>query len=268
MTMRPNRLRQLWREGKPAIGGWLSMPSSFSAEVMAHQGFDWLCVDMQHGVIDYSDAVRMLQAISTTETVPIVRVPWNDAWQIMRALDAGAYGVIVPLVNTAADAEAAVAACRYPPKGIRSSGPTRAVYYAGRDYQEHADEEVLCICMIETREGIDNLDAICSVPGLDMVYIGPSDLSLALGLPPRADNETPLHLDTVRQIRETAHAHGVRAGMHCASARFAAQKAVEGFDIVMLTSDVACLSRAASEQLSSLREAASSAPSNATSLAG
>jgi len=252
--MRPNRIRQMWSEGKTAIGGWLSIPSSFSAEVMAQQGFDWLCVDMQHGIIDYQVAVTMLQAISTTETVPIVRVPWNDAWQIMKALDAGAYGVIVPLINTRADAEAAVAACRYPPRGIRSSGPTRAIVYGGRDYQEHANDEVLCICMIETRQGIENLEEICSVPGLDMVYIGPADLSLALGLPPRADVEDPLHLSTVQRIRETAHRRGIHAGMHCASFPFAAQKVLEGFDVVMLTSDIACLGRAVAEQLSGLRE--------------
>jgi 4-hydroxy-2-oxoheptanedioate aldolase len=252
--VRANRIKQLWAEGRPAIGGWLSIPSSFSAEAMAHQGFDWLCVDMQHGIVDYQVAVTMLQAVSTTDTVPIVRVPWNDPWQIMKALDAGAYGVIVPLVNTRADAEAAVAACRYPPAGNRSSGPTRAVFYGGRDYLEHADDEVLCICMIETREGIANLDEICSVPGLNMVYIGPADLSLALGLRPRADNEEPVHLDTVRQIRETAHRHGIRAGMHCASAPFAARKVLEGFDIVMLTSDIACLTRGAGELLASMRD--------------
>ena len=260
--MRRNRIRQMWSEGKTAIGGWLSIPSSFSAEAMAQQGFDWLCVDMQHGIIDYSDAVTMLQAISTTDTVPIARVPWNDPWQIMKVLDAGAYGVIVPLVNTRADAEAAVAACRYPPLGIRSSGPTRAIIYAGRDYQEHANDEILCICMIETRQGLENLEEICSVPGLDMVYIGPADLSLALGLPPRADVEEQLHLDTVARIRETAHRHGIRAGMHCAGEPFAARKVQEGFDIVMLTSDVACLTRAAAEQLTGLRDraAASAAP--------
>lgn len=252
--MRMNRIKQIWAEGRPAIGGWLSIPSSFSAEAMAHQGFDWLCVDMQHGIVDYKDAVPMLQAVSTTEAVPIVRVPWNDPWQIMKALDAGAYGVIVPLVNTRADAEAAVAACRYPPIGNRSSGPTRAVLYGGRDYLEHANDEVLCICMIETRQGIENLDDICSVPGLDIVYIGPADLSLALGLPPRADVEEQSHLDAVIRIRETAHKHGIRAGMHCAGAPFAAKKVAEGFDIVMLTSDIACLTRAATEQLSGLRE--------------
>jgi 4-hydroxy-2-oxoheptanedioate aldolase len=255
--VRANRVRRLWREGRPAIGGWLSIASSFSAEVMAHQGFDWLCVDMQHGILDYSDAVPMLQAVSTTETVPIVRVPWNDPWQIMKALDAGAYGVIVPLVNTRADAEAAVAACRYPPTGIRSSGPTRAVYYGGGDYQQHANDEVLCFCMIETRQGIENLDEICSVPGLDLVYIGPADLSFALGLPPRADVEDPLHLETTAHIRETAHRHGIRAGMHCASAEFAARKALEGFDVVMVTSDVSCLAREAGAQIGRMRQLAS-----------
>jgi 4-hydroxy-2-oxoheptanedioate aldolase len=255
--VRSNRVRQLWQEGKPAIGGWLSIPSSFSAEVMAHQGFDWLCIDMQHGLVDYSDAVPMLQAVSTTDTVPIVRVPWNDPWQIMKALDAGAYGVIVPLINTRADAEAAVAACRYPPSGIRSSGPTRAVYYGGGDYLQHANDEVLCFCMIETRQGIDNLEEICSVPGLDLVYIGPADLSLALGLPPRADVDVPLHLETVAHIRETAHRHGIRAGMHCASAEFAAKKATEGFDVVMVTSDVSCLARESGAQIGRMRQLAS-----------
>lgn len=251
--MRANRVRQLWREGKPAIGGWLGIPSSFSAEIMAHQGFDWLCVDMQHGIIDYQVGVTMLQAISLTDTTPIMRVPWNDPAIIMKALDAGAYGVIVPLCNTRAEAEAAVAACRYPPQGMRSSGPARAIYYGGRDYQEHANEEILCICMIETKQGIANIDEICSVPGLDAVYIGPADLSLALGLPPRADVEEQLHLDTVQEIRESAHRHGIKAGMHCAGAPFAAKKALEGFDLVMLTSDSGCMVRAASEQLSQLK---------------
>lgn len=252
--MRQNRVKQLWRDGKPALGGWCVIPSSFSAEVMAHQGFDWLCVDLQHGIIDYQVMVTMLQAISTTETTPIVRVPWNDPAMIMKALDAGTYGVIVPLINTRAEAEAAVAACRYPPKGIRSSGPTRAVYYGGRDYLEHANDEVLCICMIETRQGIENIDEICSVPGLDAVYIGPADLSLALGLPPRADVEEQIHLDTVQRIREAAHKAGIKAGMHCASAPFAAKKALEGFDLVMLTSDSACMVRSASEQLAALHK--------------
>ena len=130
--MRINRVKQLWREGKPAIGGFLSIPSGLSAEAMAHTGLNWLCIDMQHGCIDYSDVVPMLTAISTTAVTPIVRVPWNEPSMIMKVLDAGAYGVIVPMISNRAEAERAVAACRYPPVGIRSNGPNRAVTTAAR----------------------------------------------------------------------------------------------------------------------------------------
>src|SRR5258706_14246884 len=156
--MRINRVKQLWREGKPAIGGFLSIPSCLSAEAMSHTGLDWLCVDMQHGAIDYSDVVPMLTAISTTAVTPIVRVPWNEPSMIMKVLDAGAYGVIVPLVSNRADAERAVAACRYPPAGIRSNGPNRLLLYAGADYQKHANDEIACMGMIETAQGIEKLD--------------------------------------------------------------------------------------------------------------
>ena len=154
--MRINRVKKLWREGKTAVGGFLSIPHVLSAETMAHTGLDWLCIDMQHGCIDYSDAVPMLAAISTTAVTPFVRVPWNEPSVIMKVLDAGAYGVIVPMVSNRAEAERAVAACRYPPKGIRSNGPNRAALYGGADYQKHADNEMLCIVMIETAEGIEN----------------------------------------------------------------------------------------------------------------
>jgi 4-hydroxy-2-oxoheptanedioate aldolase len=181
--MRENAVKRLWQQDRPALGGWLMIPSGFSAEVMAHQNLDWLCIDMQHGLIDYDTALAMLQAISTTATTPFVRVPWNDSAIIMKMLDAGAYGVIVPMVNSRAEAEAAVAACRYPPQGIRSFGPIRAVYYAGLDYFAYASQEVSCIPQIETTAAVENLDEILSVEGVDAVYIGPMDLSISLGLP-------------------------------------------------------------------------------------
>ncbi len=162
--MRENRLKAKWRRGEATVGGWLSIPSTYSAEMMAHQGFDSLCVDMQHGMIDYADAVRMMTAVSTTDTVPIVRVPWNDPAMIMKVLDAGAYGVIVPLVNNRAEAELAVSACRYPPEGIRSNGANRAILYAGADYVAQANREIACLVMIETREALENLDDIMSDP--------------------------------------------------------------------------------------------------------
>ena len=150
--MRPNHVLRAWRAGQQTIGGWLSVGNAYTAEQMAHAGFDWLCLDMQHGMIDYDDVRHMLPAISTTSVVPIVRVPWNDPWIVMKVLDAGAYGVIVPLVNNAAEAARAVSACRYPPAGIRSFGPNRVMLYSGRDYAEHANRELACIVMIETAE--------------------------------------------------------------------------------------------------------------------
>ena len=235
--MRINRIKQLWREGKPAIGGFLSVPSGFSAEVMAHTGLDWLCIDMQHGVIDYADVVPMLTAISTTATTPIVRVPWNDAATIMKVLDAGAYGVIVPMVSNRAEAERAVAACRYPPAGIRSNGPNRALLYGGADYQKNADKEMLCIAMIETAEGIEKMDEIISTPGLDAVYIGPTDLALSLGLPAVMDNDDPKHVATVNKILETCRRHKVMAAMHTTSAKYTQRYIDQGFNMVMLVND-------------------------------
>lgn len=253
--MRQNRIKQMWREGKFVTLGWLSIPNGFTAEVMARQGFDALCLDMQHGLTDFSNLWPMLQAVSQTDTVPIVRVPWNDPSTIMKALDMGAYGIIVPLINTAQEAAAAVAACRYPPVGIRSSGPTRAVHYGGSDYQAGANDEIIVLAMIETKEGIANLDAICATPGLDGVYIGPADLSYALGLAPRGDNPDPLHLKTCDNIREAAHRHGIKACMHCASAAFAAGAVKRGFDLVMLTSDISCMTAGVRRQLDDLKAA-------------
>jgi 4-hydroxy-2-oxoheptanedioate aldolase len=240
----------MWRDGKCVTMGWLSVSHGFTAEVMARQGFDTLCVDMQHGTTDMNDVWPMLQAISQTDTVPVVRVPWNDPPTIMKALDLGAYGIIVPLINTAEDAAKAVAACRYPPVGMRSSGPVRAVHYGGK-----ANDEIVIMAMIETKEGLANLDAICATPGLDAVYIGPSDLSFALGMAPRGDNPDPVHIATCDKIREAAHKRGIKAVMHCASAAFAAGAVKRGFDMVMLTSDLASMIAGARKQLDDLKAA-------------
>ena len=253
--MRPNKIKQMWQEGKPVTLGWVSIANSFSAEAMARQGFDAMCIDLQHGTTDMSDLLSMLQAVSQTDATPVVRVPWNDPATIMKALDFGAYAIIVPLVSTAEDAARAVAACRYPPTGMRSSGPIRALHYGGADYLAKADGEIVVMAMIETKEGLANLDAICATPGLDAIYIGPSDLSFALGLTPRMDNPDPLHLETCDRIREAAHKHGKKACMHCASAAFAAGAIKRGFDLVMLTSDINCMLAGAKKQLDDLKAA-------------
>src|SRR5258708_14103144 len=247
--MRPNKIKQMWRDGKCVTLGWLSVSHGFTAEVMARQGFDALCVDLQHGTAERKDVGPMLQAISQTDTVPVVRVAWNEPAAIMKALDLGAYGIIVPLVNTAAEAAQAVAACRYPPVGMRSNGPVRAVHYGGGEYVANGNDEIVSMAMIERKEGLANLDAICATPGLDAVYMGPADLSFALGLAPRGDNPDPLHLATCDKIRETAHKHGIKCVMHCAGAAFAAGAGKGGVGMVVLSSDASRLVAGARVQI-------------------
>ena len=251
--MRPNKIKQMWREGKCATMGWLSVSHGFTAEVMARQGFDSLCVDLQHGTSEMGDVLPMLQAISQTDTCPVVRVAWNEPAAIMKALDLGAMCIIVPLINNAAEAAKAVAACRYPPVGMRSSGPVRAIHYGGPDYQAKANDEIVLMAMIETKEGLDNLEAICATPGVDAIYIGPSDLSFALGMAPRGDNPDPVHIATCDKIRDAAHKAGKKCVMHCAGADFAAGAVKRGFDMVMLTSDASCMAAGAKAQLETLR---------------
>ena len=251
--MRKNTALTRWREGGQTIGAWLSLANAYSAEALAGLGFDWVCVDLQHGLIDYTDLTYLLPAISTTSATPLVRVPWNEPYEIMKALDAGAYGVIVPMVNDRAEAERAVAACRYPPDGHRSFGPIRGALYGGRGYAAEANGQLACIAMIETREGIANLDEILSTPGLDGVYIGPSDLALALGLPPTGDNDEPEHVATVQRILDACGRHGVAAGIHTSSLAFTERYLEAGFNFVTLGSDAGWLARAAAQDLSAAR---------------
>jgi 4-hydroxy-2-oxoheptanedioate aldolase len=227
---------------------------------MAHAGFDWLCIDMQHGAIGYQVAVTMLQAISTTDAVPVVRVPWNEPGIIMKVLDAGAYGVIVPMVNSRAEAEAAVAACRYPerarpgaPNGVRSYGPARAVLYAGADYFANANETVLCIPMIETREAIANLDEIVGTPGVDAVFIGPSDLSVSLGLPPSYDQDAAEFVEAVASVEAACRRHGVIAGVFGGNAAVAAKRIEQGFRLIEVADDGRTMLTGAASVLAQLR---------------
>jgi 4-hydroxy-2-oxoheptanedioate aldolase len=252
--VRANTLKEIWARGEAVVNGWCSIPSGFSAEVMAHQGFDSLTVDMQHGVVDYQDAVTMLQGISTTGVIPLARVPWNEPAFVMKILDAGAYGVICPMVNTPADAEALVRACRYPPRGHRSWGPVRASLYAGADYGDRANDEIVVMPMIETAEALEHLDAILSVPGVDAVYVGPSDLSLALGCKPRLDQTDPPVVEAQRRIVEACRRHGIVAGIHNSTATYALQMIAEGYQFVTLASDSRFLAARAAEEVAAVRK--------------
>ncbi len=251
--MRKNTALAKWRAGEQTIGGWLSLSCTHTAELMANAGFDWLCVDLQHGLLDYTDLLHILPAISTTDTIPFVRVSGNDPSEIMKVLDAGAFGVIVPLINNRAEAAAAISACRYPPDGTRSYGPTRAAVYGGRDYPQEANREIACIAMIETAAGVENLDEIVTTPGLSGVYVGPSDLALALGLPPRGDTDDPTHLEAVERIKSRCKEHGIPVGIHTGGLAYTKLRLKAGFDFVTLGSDSGFLMRAVGSELAAAR---------------
>ena len=236
--MLKNLAKTKLESGVPVVNGWLHIPSSLSAEAMAHAGFDTLTLDLQHGPIDFGAALTMIQAISSTPTVPLARAPWNEPGIIMKLLDAGCYGIICPMISTREQCEAFVTACRYPPHGVRSFGPTRVRLHAGADYAEHANDEVLTFAMIETAEALRNLDAIMSVPGLDAVYVGPADLSQSLGGAPGADWEEGPVVQALSEVVQAAREHGVVAGVHTVSARYAQKMIRLGYKFVTVQSDL------------------------------
>jgi 4-hydroxy-2-oxoheptanedioate aldolase len=244
-TVRENRLRTIWSKGGTVVNGWLHIPSSFSSEVMAQAGWDSLTIDMQHGPVDYGSAVPMLQAISTTDTVPVVRVPWNDPGLIMQVLDAGCYAVICPMINTREEAEAFVGACRYPPAGYRSYGPYRATLYGGPDYTDHANETVVTMAMIETRQALENLEEILSVSGLDAVFVGPADLGQSLGHGPGMDRDEPEVVEAIDRVVAAAREHGLVAGIFTGSPEYASRMVEKGFQFVTISSDARLMASAA-----------------------
>lgn len=252
--MRENHARTLMQSGQAVVNGWCAIPSSVSAETLAHGGFDSVTIDLQHGLVDYTSALPMLQAISQTQTTPIARVPWLENGIIMKMLDAGAYGIICPMINTAEDAESFVAACSYAPRGHRSFGPTRAVVYAGGDYATHANDDIIKLAMIETTQALENMEAIMATPGLTGIYIGPSDLSLSMGHAPKLDQEEPVVVDAIKSIRECAKRHNIFAGIHCLEPAYARRMIEEGFDLVTLASDNRLLAAAAATGIAEIRQ--------------
>ena len=253
--MRKNKLKQMFKEGKPIINGWLQIPSAFSAEVMAHQGWDSCTIDMQHGVIDYPNALNMLQAISTTETTPLARVNWNEPGQIMKILDAGCYGIICPMVSNRKEAEKFVQACLYPSKGYRSFGPIRGLLYGGSDYAKHSDNEILKLAMIETKEALEKLDEILDTPNLDGIYIGPADLSLAVGEEPGFDKaENTTAYKEILIVLEAAQKKNLLAGIHNGSAEYAQKMISKGFNLVTVGSDQRFMSSGAKTAIEKIKD--------------
>lgn len=253
--MRPNRLRELHAAGTPAIAGWVSVGHGLSAEVLGH-AFDAVIVDLQHGLFGFDTAITLLQAVCATPAMPMARVAANDFTAINRLLDAGAYGLVCPLVDSAEDARRFVSACRYPPRGTRSFGPTRAALWAGAGYFPQADDAVVKLAMIETPGGLQALDDILAVDGLDGVFVGPSDLTLALGARLPFDHRAEPLAGVLRVIVERAHRAGRMAGIFCGDPAFGADMVAAGFDLVVPGADVGMLRAAAGDWAERARAAA------------
>ena len=254
--MRANRMREIWQTGGAVINGWCGIPSGFSAEIMAHMGWDSLVVDTQHGVVGYETMVAMLQGISTTAVTPMVRVPWNNPADVMKALDAGAYGIICPMINSRVECEAFVGACRYAPRGYRSSGPIRATLYGGPDYHAKANDVVVAMAMIETTQALENLEAILSTPGLDGIYVGPSDLSITMGHSPGLDRTEEDVIAAYKKILAGCTRNGVRPGIHTGSAAYAKRMIEMGFQFVTLLGDARLLTMAGQQVVQEMRAGA------------
>jgi 4-hydroxy-2-oxoheptanedioate aldolase len=255
--MKMNNLKKLLAEGKRTTNGWISIPSSFAAEIYAAQGFESVAIDMQHGAVDINDVVPLLQAICLSPDVtPMARVPWNNPADIMRVLDAGAMGIICPMINTKKEAEALVQAGRYAPMGARSSGPFRAGHWGGADYFKHANTEILLIAMIETVEAVKNLDEILSVPGLDGIYVGPGDLSITMGQPPSLDPTDKAILAAIAEIAKKTRAKGKIAGVHTDGPKTAAKRYAEGYQFCTLLNDIRVMANAVNAMVKETKGAA------------
>ena len=234
------------------MGVWLTLSDLHSAELAGQMGYDWLCVDLQHGMVDAADLWKILAALSASPTTPLVRVAGNAPDQIGRALDSGAHGVIVPMVNTEDEARAAASACRYPPAGTRSCGPVRSAVYTSADDMATVNGELACIVMIETPDGLHNVEAIAAVAGVDALFVGPVDLCFALGLAP-GDFEAPEFRSAVNRILADGSASGKPVGVFGHSAEIAARALDQGFAFASAGTDAGFLRAAGADALRVVR---------------
>jgi 4-hydroxy-2-oxoheptanedioate aldolase len=253
--MRANRLRDVLTTGGSAVTGWVSVDSPYLAEVLSYCGYDAVTVDLQHGMFGLGRAVTLLQAVGAGPAVPLARCPSHDPATIGKLLDAGAYGIICPGVDDAAQAAAFVRACRYPPAGYRSFGPSRGLLYGGPDYLAHADATILTFAMVESARSLTNLESILATPGLDGIYVGPNDLALTLGEVPGAGHPSAQVLDALHRIAEATRAAGLWAGVFCADPPMARQMIDIGYQLVTPGTDVGILRAAVRQRIDATRGA-------------
>ena len=249
-----NKLFDIWKQEKASINAWLSIPNSFTAEAFGKMGWDSVTVDMQHGQNDYSSSIAMIQALSNSNTVPMTRVPWNEPGIIMKMLDLGVQGIIAPMINTKDDCEKFVSYCYYPPIGQRSFGPMRAQVVYGSDYYQHANKNIVSLAMIETKQAVENLDEILSVPHLTGIYIGPADMSSSYGLPPKFDVREDPVFSNIKMIAKKAKEKGKIAGIHNGSVKYMKEMMQYGFQFTTLLSDFRMMTSNAESLLKELKD--------------
>lgn len=245
--MRKNTAKQLLKDGKPAVGVWINWPSVAAAEALASVGWDWLNVDVEHGAIDLETLQSMFIAIGATPTIPMCRVPWNDPKEIKRVLDAGALGIVVPMVCSPEDAANAVRAAKYPPQGIRSSGGGRWRYSAGPNYAEEANDEIMVVVMIEHVDAVRRAEEILSVEGVDACFIGPNDLAWSMSTPHGKARGSAEHQALIDEVLRAAKKVGVPAGIHCSSAEEVTRRIDQGFQFLACTNDVSFMMKSATD---------------------
>lgn len=241
-----------WNRDRLVVGVFQALPTPFSAELCAAEGIDYICVDQQHGLVDYTDLRSIFPAIERHGKFVLSRVPSNEGWLIGRTLDAGATGVIVPMVNSRAEAEQAVRACRYAPEGTRSFGPLRAAVAHGTAAAGEL-AKAMCFVMVETREGIRNLAEIAATPGLDGIYVGPADLGLSLGVEPTLNPTAAEHLEAVIAVAEACREAGIIAGIQCSDGARARGFVDLGFTMVTIAKDTSLIQAGVTAELAGLR---------------
>ena len=248
--MKTNHVRAKLKRGEPSLGTWLVLPDPVSAQLMGRIGFDWLTVDMEHGPVNIETAARSFTAIAAGGTAPLVRIPWNTGENIKRVLDCGAWGIVVPMVNSRAEAELVARSARYMPLGDRSVGGSLHAASFDTDpptYYERANEELLVIVMLEHVKGVENADDILSVPGIDGCFIGPNDLHKSMNKKPMFDSDDKQFVEAVNHVRVTAKKHGIASGIHVPDAASAQRRIAEGFQFIAVTSEAGMMLAKAKE---------------------
>lgn len=238
--MKSNPVRAKLQKGESSVGTWLTLPDPIVAQLMAKTGFDWLTVELEHTPTSFETAAQMFAIVAASGCVPLARIPWNTGENIKRVLDTGAWGIVVPMVNSRAEAEAVVKAARYRPVGERSIGGQLHATNFGTDaatYYAKANDEILVVVMAEHIDAVENIHSILSVPGIDAVFVGPNDLHASMGLPPAFDSDNPQFNDALKKILASAKAHGIAAGIHVTDAAQAQRRIAEGWQFIAVISE-------------------------------